>query len=1237
MSSKTSHPKSISLRYAVVLVMMAVSQFSYADDEPANNEQNGAENITIGSNIEGTLRLDPLDFFDWYSFNLDTDGSVQINFSTSPFNNVMYATIRGNNHYISQGGGSINLGRMAAGTHYMRLNANQGMVSYSFSVVASDLEIPIDVEENGNFSSAIDIPPLSFVNGHINYIYPFVNPPALSDGNDYYKLKNNVAGLYNFELIYSSTAFETELITPRICLRDSIDPFLFPICSVENPGVPYISLENVFLDSATYYVQIIGEGAGAGYSLVQNQNLMRLDFYNFVDGRRTHLGNSEGQYREPVKISADGSSVTELRFFCEGCLSSDLEFRIVDKFANETSPSLIGSFSDPSSFGLNNPVDTLVQVLNHPTYANQPSPFRTLSLQVWRISDNRLIFENEMEVYRPPLLLVHGLGGSKNTFRKFEEYLILSDLYPSQFSNIELRFLSPLVRKIDYSSTSFARFNLNRKKVPSDIKTLLNFVVINENISASKVDIVGHSMGGLLARKYIQSLNLFQDQDIAFRNDVNKLITQNTPHFGTPAANWILEDSKGQFLLFLLRAANGLPNPEIYPESGAFRDLKVADLNSTFPNSSYELSLLNIPQSASNIVPSAVIGSNGENDSELGVFHGFVAQCMTDDGVFMGDISDLVVPKSSQLSSLPDMHWVEERWHMGISSTIEMMELTSDLLSQDPLSSSFVQDGFPPGLLFYESQGIISDDLDKNNFTDSLNIISPVNFAQFEPGELLQVDLEVPFSHTHLKLLATHNQEVFEVIDTLNVSSLFIQIPDSAFGELEFLALSGDSINTNSICSTRIDVVPIAGVDSISVFLPYDTLILGQYFSLEVLAHADTLTYPITRFVQFESDTLNLTYTLNNEFQAIDAGMSNIYASYSGLTDSVAAFVDGSGEYLSANMDWSNRVICLGGMMNFMSISRGLPLSYEWIFEGGSPSQSTQPDTEVNYFSSGQYDVTLIVHSEMVSDTLHMPDLVSVMPSQESAISVIQCDPYMSPSGLYQYEESGTYSDTLLSTFGCDSIIQIELEILTDSVYFNDQGCSEFTWSVNNQTYTQSGIYNDTLLNSHGCDSIIYLDLTIENFSPTISQEEQSLIASKGTEFQWLKCVGQEFELLEDETSQSFLPISSGEYAVIVSNGNCIDTTACFTFLIDGILENGFGDDFRFYPNPTNGPVKIELGKEFEVVDLSIYNARGSLMEIKRFQNTSQFEFEIHQSSGIYIIEIQSETGDSAKLKIIRE
>ena len=85
------------------------------------------------------------------------------------------------------------------------------------------------------------------------------------------------------------------------------------------------------------------------------------------------------------------------------------------------------------------------------------------------------------------------------------------------------------------------------------------------------------------------------------------------------------------------------------------------------------------------------------------------------------------------------------------------------------------------------------------------------------------------------------------------------------------------------------------------------------------------------------------------------------------------------------------------------------------------------------------------------------------------------------------YTTTGTYYDTLLNYHGCDSIITFNLTVkpisittLTKSIL---QGCG---YSFANQILTNSGTYYDTLSNYLGCDSIITLNLNVVSITVPI-------------------------------------------------------------------------------------------------------------------------------------------------------
>ena len=99
-----------------------------------------------------------------------------------------------------------------------------------------------------------------------------------------------------------------------------------------------------------------------------------------------------------------------------------------------------------------------------------------------------------------------------------------------------------------------------------------------------------------------------------------------------------------------------------------------------------------------------------------------------------------------------------------------------------------------------------------------------------------------------------------------------------------------------------------------------------------------------------------------------------------------------------------------------------------------------------------------------------------IYPILRNVIPRFICDGDSSFFGGNNYFVSGIYRDTLQSSFGCDSINEMHLTVLSDSVVNASQGiCYNGTINWGGLSITQPGLYVDTLLNSAGCDSIIHL------------------------------------------------------------------------------------------------------------------------------------------------------------------
>lgn len=98
-------------------------------------------------------------------------------------------------------------------------------------------------------------------------------------------------------------------------------------------------------------------------------------------------------------------------------------------------------------------------------------------------------------------------------------------------------------------------------------------------------------------------------------------------------------------------------------------------------------------------------------------------------------------------------------------------------------------------------------------------------------------------------------------------------------------------------------------------------------------------------------------------------------------------------------------------------------------------------------------------------------------------------------------------------------------------------------------------MYTDIILNDVGCDSIITIILTFLSVDVSVSNEDPTLVANlDGASYQWVDCDNDWMEII-GANDQSFTPDADGNYAVIVNDGECTDTSSCESILTSGLNE----------------------------------------------------------------------------------
>ncbi len=211
--------------------------------------------------------------------------------------------------------------------------------------------------------------------------------------------------------------------------------------------------------------------------------------------------------------------------------------------------------------------------------------------------------------------------------------------------------------------------------------------------------------------------------------------------------------------------------------------------------------------------------------------------------------------------------------------------------------------------------------------------------------------------------------------------------------------------------------------------------------------------------------------------------------------------------------------------------------------------------------------------------------------------------------------------DIYMGRFSSDNGDIVYLSDEPNFTYIEETLCYGDSVEIVGVWQTEAGVYYEY----NGCAELNSIDLAFyDEINTEVTETEGILIATEtGAEYQWLNC-NDNNSPIDGETSQSFTPLTAGDYAVeITQNGVCVDTSDCYNVFVTNISENK-PDRIMIYPNPTSGIINLSLFAEPE--NISITNITGKT--IYRTDKASLVSTEIdisNQPAGIYYLRIQTE------------
>ena len=250
--------------------------------------------------------------------------------------------------------------------------------------------------------------------------------------------------------------------------------------------------------------------------------------------------------------------------------------------------------------------------------------------------------------------------------------------------------------------------------------------------------------------------------------------------------------------------------------------------------------------------------------------------------------------------------------------------------------------------------------------------------------------------------------------------------------------------------------------------------------------------------------------------------------------------------------------------------------------------------------------------------------------------TITACDSYTWIDGITYTSDNNTAKDTLVNAVGCDSIVTLDLTILSSTTGVdNITACVAHTW-INGITYTSNNnTAIDTIMNAAGCDSIVTLNLTITPVNIDVTVNDPLLSANAtGATYQWLDC-DDDYAAIDGATAKEFRGSENGNYAVEISENGCKDTSNCVALLNTSIAANSLFRNIYLFPNPNRGEVTIELG-QLKDVSVRVFDLEGALVYHKESINQEKLKFELTGAAGTYILELSSQN-EVQRYKLVKQ
>jgi len=297
-----------------------------------------------------------------------------------------------------------------------------------------------------------------------------------------------------------------------------------------------------------------------------------------------------------------------------------------------------------------------------------------------------------------------------------------------------------------------------------------------------------------------------------------------------------------------------------------------------------------------------------------------------------------------------------------------------------------------------------------------------------------------------------------------------------------------------------------------------------------------------------------------------------------------------------ANFFVKPTTVKVGTKVAFVNTSVNNPTTFNWIFEGGTPSSSTVKSPFIIYNTPGVYDVKLTVSNAAGSDSITRIGQITVINPDFKVDNAVTC-----PGESIQFTDLTNGNPTSWSwSFPGGTPVSSNLQ--NPIVQYSESGSKTITLIIN-------GTFKVTKTN------FVIVNKPIAHFDLL----DNKLVSDNQAGNQWYSLTD---GIIQEATAQSFTPAKDGSYYLVVTiNGCTSDNSDTLDYIFNETKSISFDEQINIYPLPVTQFLNIESSSEIQSIEVS--GIAGNVIINQANLKTQKHKIDMSSySPGIYLLKV---------------